>query len=434
MKRLAPLLIWIIATYMAGCSLLPHEPSVADSTAVYVWPLPQCPSQADEVGRVLGPLVGGALIGDAVSGLIGVATSALSAAAQADKTGLSVAGTSARFFYQGTVTYKAGAGAGALTVDAVTLTNPGCYVVAYAKPDLRPAASHQSWCEDAAFAKSVPNSCRTKGRAILDGLTDKEKFLSSAVGRKLEAPKLYAEIAFEDSGYVTGSSEIVRPRILVMHYPKSIISPLSTKARHVTLSLTIASPATDTFKNSAVALEIFGLTPATPVDADTLAIAQTSWTTMPITKAKPTDWPINYGKTGGFMPVNITAQLHEVGDPSVFLAAFAASFQSGAGSLSTGITNLLTPSGQAAAKQTDYTNSANQEAAYATVLSTQAALTTACNTFTALPAAQKTPAAIATVDQAYYNALSAVDKFNAAREVATNPLPSVSPPKKCPGT
>ncbi len=412
--------------------MLPHEPSAADSTAVYVWPLPQCPSQADEQGRILGPLLGGALIGDAVSGLIGAATSALSAAAQADKTGLSVAGTSARFFYQGTVTYKAGAGA--LTVDSVTLTNPGCYVVAYAKPDLRPVASHQSWCENATFAKSVPNSCRAEGRRILDGLTDKEKFLSSAVGKKLETPKIYAEIAFEDSGYVTGSAEIVRPRILVMHYPKSIISPLSSEARHVTLSLTIASPATDTFKNSAVAIEIFGLAPAAQVDADTLAIAQTSWTTMPITKAKPTDWPSNYGKTGGFMPVNITAQLHEVGDPNVFLAAFAASFQSGAGSLSSGITNLLTPSGQAAAKQTDYTNSANQEAAYATVLSSQAAMTSACNTFIALPPPQKTPAAIATVDQAYYNALSAVDKFNAAREVATNPLPSVSSPAKCPGT
>ena len=432
MKRVAAFLMWTIATFLTGCSSLPHEPSAADSTAVYVWPLPQCPSQADESGKVLGPLLGGALIGDAVSGLIGAATSALSAAAQADKTGLSVAGTSARFFYQGTVAYKAGAAT--LTVDSVTLTNPGCYAVAYAKPDLRPAASHQSWCDDATFAKSVPNSCRTEGKKILDGLTDKEKFVSSAVGRKLETPKLYAEIAFEDSGYLTGSAEIVRPRVLVMHYPQSIISPLSTKARHVTLSLTIASPATDTFKNSSVAIEIFGLKPATPVDADTLAIAQTAWTTMPITKAKPTDWPTNYGKTGGFMPVNITAQLHEVGDPNVFLAAFAASFQSGAGSLSTGITNLLTPSGQAAAKQTEYTNSANQEAAYATVLSSQAALTTACNTFAALPAAQKTPAAIAAADQAYYNALSAVDKFNAAREVATNPLPAASPPAKCPGT
>ena len=55
------------------------------------------------------------------------------------------------------------------------------------------------------------------------------------------------------------------------------------------------------------------------------------------------------------MPVNFTTQLHEVGDPKVFLAAFASAFQGSAGTLSTGLTNLITPTGQAAAKQTHHT-------------------------------------------------------------------------------
>jgi hypothetical protein len=99
---------------------------------VYVWPTDQCPSQAEAVHAAsFAPLLaalGATLLGDLVSAAIGVPAGALSKAAADDKTGFSLSGSNARYYF------STGLPAGKLGDKDAQQRAPGCYIVALTQP------------------------------------------------------------------------------------------------------------------------------------------------------------------------------------------------------------------------------------------------------------------------------------------------------------
>jgi hypothetical protein len=415
-----------LATVMAsigsvGCNTLPHQASLSDSTSLYAWTASSCPS--DSGARFA---VDATLLGDLVSAVVSLPANALTAAAAADKAGYSTSGTSARFFYEAKlvssntrkVDQKDAAG-----TKTYSLTAPGCYIVAYTKPD--PQA--KKWCDDAPFKAAVPESC-AGDRAAIEGLRAKS-WPPDLQQQPLALPKFYMEIAFDASGYSSNDATVVLPRLTALYYPRSLLNPTSSEVRHVSLALNLASALSpDPFKAASVSFDIFAK-PGPHITPDELTGAVSAWTSLPKV-TPPTTLPYvrdfkDQDQKGPYLPLTISASLHEVGDPNAFLAAFASAFASSTSSISSSITNAITPAGIASAQQATDTNNANANSAFASVYTSLVAYNTAC------AKGPKTEADKQAAEALYYTLLGSIDKARAAGSAANLTPPSVMPPAPC---
>jgi hypothetical protein len=395
--------------------MLPHQASLSDPTSLYAWTAPSCPS--DSGARFA---VGVALLGDLVSAVVSIPANALTAAAAADKAGYSASGTSARFFYEAKLIPVPGDATGKRVY---SLSAAGCYIVAYTKPDPKATA----WCADASFKAAVPASCAGDAKAI-ENLRAKS-WPPDLQQLPLTLPKFYAEIAFDVSGYSSNDATVVLPRLRAVYYPKSLLSPTSTEVRHVSLTLNFASSLSqDPFKASSVSFDLFAK-PSSKITDDELTGAVSPWTSIPKVTAPATlpyvRDPTDQDKKGPYLPVTISASLHEVGDPNVFLAAFASAFASSTSSISSQITNAITPAGIASAQQATDTNNANANSAFASVYTSLVAYNAAC------AKGPKTDADKQAAQGLYYALLAAIDKAQAAGGAANLQPPAVQVPAKC---
>lgn len=395
-------LVLALSLAVTNCGWLPQAPKRTDLHTIYVWPTEVCPSLAagtPGAPRALGTVLLSTLLGNVVSGLVGIPAAALASAADADANGLKATGTNARFFYrvEGT-TDVAGS-------PVVMVHNPGCYVVAYAEP----AATPKPWCNDTEFSKSAPASC-SSGRSLLDSLKVREQLAIAQPGiDTLAVPKFYAEIAMEQSG----APDIVRPYVAAIHYPRSIIDPNSDKPRIVTLSLELASAQKDDpLKAATVSMVIPSITPAAPIDPAATARAITGWTSVPskFTAAAPARPPSAAKEP--FLPVSIKASLNEVGDPSKFLQAFAKAFGASAGDYSKAIAAEITPAGQATAQMDQEKKVADFQAAVAAAMKSRADSIAAC------AAAPATAQAKAAAESLFTTAVANQLKANLAADQA----------------
>jgi hypothetical protein len=309
--------------------------------------------------------VGATLVGDAITAAINVPANALSNAAAAEKSGYTVANVDARRFYS-VQTAPATAPGGPLGYE---ITAPRCYVVAYTKPADKP----QNWCTAKSdFLDQMTATC-SKGKGVLDGLTIRERTFGDdgkLVGNDMEysldnlavPERFYAEIALEPAGFAT----VAKPRVVAMYYPKSLLQASSTKPRALTLTLNFTSPTggtSDAFKAATVSVFFPAITPGPKLDEATLRRELTSWTMIPPENAvapKQEDLKAVYQKVR-YLPVTISAQLSEIGDPSAFLAAFAQAFGGSAGELTKDVLGGISISGapssyaqQAATNQAKY--------------------------------------------------------------------------------
>lgn len=390
----------------AGCSLFPSGASVVDPRVVYVWPADRCPSdertttQGNKAALLAG--IGAILVGDAVSALIQVPAQALANAAEADKNGFTATGQNARFYY------------GISKPDQATIpTPPGCYIVAYSSIQ----ADAKPWCDDRDFAAAVPRACAATAIPALKDLRPFEPLPSEARVRPefMARPDIYMEISLDESSYPL----IVRPGVAALYYPKSLLAPDSSKPRTLSLTLTPTSlVAADALKGAAVAITISGVEPGQTIRTDTLNV-QSGWTSVPRIAIKVEDEKLTVGER--YSPFNVAANLHEVGQPSLFLAAFAKSFNASVGDLGKVITPALLPSGQAAAKQQAESNLADYDSKRASAQKAYADYLSACDK---KPASESEKA---NAENLYWAVVAARRKANVAAAVASEKEPFGAP-------
>jgi hypothetical protein len=290
--------------------------------------------------------LGAVLVTDAVSGLVGTLSAALNDAAAADKNGYQLSTVSAGYF-----DYVRRVGAD------YQLSPPGCYVVALAKPD----RDAKPWCEQGSALSAGSKASCENGAALINELAkNPDRVHASTTHHPLASPLLYVEIALPDTPYARSPPQynLVVPVIDALYYPRPLIAGTieSGKPRHLTLTITFANPspatsdsatggagnATDYFKGAAVALDLLGIVPGTQIPPmDIASNLHTAWTTVPLDKL-PQQFAFTNAENSGepFKPISIAASVHEVGDPSKFLQAFASAFASQ--SSQSGITNAIT--------------------------------------------------------------------------------------------
>jgi hypothetical protein len=403
-----PLSIAILSllTWVAGCGLLPKAPSVADPKSVYAWPIAACPSAPPAVqpaffAPALVAGLAGTLLSDLVSGVVGVPVAAIQAAADADKNGFKASGQNARLYFP------------IVTVDQSTspptsaFSPPKCYIVAYTKFEkLSGSATAQRWCDDPGFSAGVPSACTASGKSRLDGFGTPTGFSNIAPA----VPDFYAEIELDASDYALTGQEVVRPRVIAVYYPHSLIEPASSKPRTVTVGLNLTSPgapSSDPIKGASVSVVLQGITPGAAVSTEALASQQSAWIVMPTTNdtlgthALPT-------QSGPFYPVNISTSLTEIGDPSLFLAAFAKAVGSSATDLSKDIVSAIPTIPTAATQQQAQTSLATLNKAIATAEGDRGKYLAAC-----IPP-PTTEAAKSNARSAYYTVIADRQSANSA--------------------
>jgi len=415
----------IFLSLLAGCAFFPKEPSIADPRSVYVWPLEACPSSPGVTAKpafVAPGVVAGLatpLLTDLVNGLVGLPVAAIQNAAAADAAGFKANGQNPRLYFRN------------VAIDPNTklpqFTPPGCYVVAYTKfmspASVGPAGdwSAKDWCDDTAFSASLPQACNEGGKKILATFANKH----DAEGLPAAIPDFYAEIQLFPSNYEGSGGRVVRPRVVALHYPKSLIEPKSAKPRLLTLSLNLASPgstANDSMKPASLSIVLQGVTPSPVISEDLLTSQQTSWIAMPTSvPAAAAGAPQPQGGAP-YYPVNISAALSEVGDPSVFLQAFAKAVAGSAADYSKAIVNAIPPVPTAATEQQSTSAKATLQSAVAQAESDKAKYLTSCTP------APTTAAAKAAANGAYQTVLADRLKANAAALGITTSYGTASSP------
>jgi hypothetical protein len=367
----------VVAAFLSACNTLPKPQPVADTTSLYVWPQSACPSEAAHA--VFLGAVGLQLGSDVVSGLVGVLASALNSAAAADKNGYQMITNSAVFYDY--VQYDSGK-------NAYTLASPSCYVVAVAKP----AKSAQSWCSDVSFNAAMPKSCSGAGSAVIDNLAANPSPSGDAEVWPLALPSFYAEIGLNESIYSGSPSQfkVVTPTIDAMYYPHPLMGAgvEEGKLHHLSIAITFVNPSigtgqstggsnvTDFFKGADVAIDLLGVTPGPKIDLQEVdSNLHTAWTSVPIDTI-PSRMAYKGNISGPFKPISVSATLHEVGDPGVFMQAFAAAF--GAQSLTTAITNAIAGAVLPPSAATDAQSKSTYQSAQSKYLAAVSSYQTAC--------------------------------------------------------
>ena len=349
-----------LSLLLSGCKDIPTVVSPADPHAVYVWPTSACPSESQSGNeKSLFADVGGLLFGDITTGLLNVPAAALANAAAADLKGFDAQTVNARYY-------------GTVAKNLSKVDPPACYVVAYAKPiDAAESDKSNNWCNDSAFSTAMTSSCSQAGLKVLNALYPSAKTYTPGgtpnsadiqpVMTSLTTPTFYAEISLKGANY----SQIVQPRVVALYYPKSLLEPDDTdKARTVTISLTpssFQSSGADPFKGAAVSLLITGIKPGHPLSPVALALHQQSgWTQIPPATIDNGSKPANLAAGMPYYPINITAELHEIGQPNQFLQGFAKAFNSDVPNYAKTAVNDLLPAGQQAAQTQSLANSSTK--------------------------------------------------------------------------
>lgn len=375
------------------CPSTPTPPSYAMLGGPYLAP-------------VLGGALGSVALGEVSSTLFGIPSLLLAQAAKADQTGYTLSSTNARFYYTDVTDrtdprYK-NPTTGAAT--KVKLAPPGCYVVAVYKTPRAIAKASASWCTDENIKKALPETC-ANGQALLDGLPLIENLPGSrsTIGttKDLNTPNLYAEIAFDelawveaqvatpkqpplpgapapapaaapvpDSGKSSVKASVVVPKTRALYYPESLLSKTSRESRSLSISIVLsqvatygpianASPGSPHVQPSIAAqmgllnvnfvLALNAETPGSSAPHAHLAPYPQSWALIPnLHDSSDIDIPVGSDLTAREMaldriPVNVAVTVHEVGDPSVFLAAFASAMQSAVGDYSKAVVSSVLP-------------------------------------------------------------------------------------------
>ena len=351
-------IIVVVASALAltACSaFLPQPLSKVDPRHVYAWPMAACPSAPTPSVRpeFLEPFSGIAL-SVLVNTLVGIPVNAVADAADADKSGLEILGTNARYY--GRVVVE--------NARSPTVLPPGCYVVALAEL----AAGTTSWCDDPGFAAGVPQSCSARGKRMLRDLSAYDapgKDGLSVYG--VTVPEVYAEIALTPSGY----PEIVRPRIVALYYPRSLQWARSDDPRNLTLTLDFASD----LKPGAIVVNLAHVRPRATMSDEDLADQSAAWTRSP----KLPDPDKNATHDNRFLPVTINAKLKEIGQPSAFLRAFAPALGGAKGDIAKAALSEISPAQRESAANQQQANLATEESKRAAVYSAMASYQSACD-------------------------------------------------------
>lgn len=375
------LVLLIAGTALTGCA---SGPKTVDPRAVYIWPLDTCPSAPPVTGAAprfaaAGAGVIAALGGDLINAALAVPFAALSNAAQADKNGFSVTNTQNRNYY--TLT------------DGGHVTQPGCFIVAYAAP----ARGHGSWCNDPNFKASV-SGCNT-GLPKIDSLPVREPlFIEQADGNKqkfaldpleasgndiksrLDLPEFYVELALRSS---PGTSNIVALEPVAMFYPNSLIDKASCAVENdqgcsrrmlvLTISLLGAAPGGSSTP-AKFGITFPAITPSPRLTNTTWSAASSiSWTALPpldptsITKGITDDGFASLagahpaGNDIRIYPVSIGVTLTESKNPNIYLQALNGAFNQQAQSqIATAITNGISFGGVPSVDAQTTAKAANQ--------------------------------------------------------------------------
>lgn len=251
----------------AGCTGLPKStaaPGEPSSLVAHAWTLPSCPSEATRSPTLAA--LGSVAIGMAADMAIGAIGSALDAAAEADRNGVSASGTDARYLYVGVADRG-----------SVLAAPAGCFIVAVTGPV---------------------------------ALTSDEPLEQGAA--------LRAEIRLNVARDGTG----VHPRLVKLDYPRALDG-----REHALRSLAISVEAR--LPEQTKGLNAFIWLPdvaprAAAYAADELGTQRALWTVMPAyTGPKP--GADDEGEPLG--AVNLTTEVRETGEPSAFLQAFASAFR-----------------------------------------------------------------------------------------------------------
>lgn len=351
-----------------------HLGGKSESTAregVDIWLASSCPSApiAEDSVKAFG--ITDFLIGGVLDHLVDTAGTALANAAEADKNGQARAGQSPAFLFETPPKNS----------DGVPYLLPTCAVIALA--DSPPAA----WCEKEPFKGTSALSDYLCGDADdnesgrLESLLRKPKGAPVRTGKKL--PRFYAEVELHPSPDRTA----LLPRLRALYYPRGLHSSKKfsgNKPRDISIKVSGDSPSGSTSLSTIHVL----LTGFVPTDR---FITQDEQNT-PLNNAKAALWIAVAGAPkklpalepgDRFMPVNLTGEIREIGDPNRFLQALAAAFTENKESLSEQLEKRLVPSAiEEAAKTEDQQKLANEvayQAAIAKAYDSEAKLQAVCN-------------------------------------------------------
>jgi hypothetical protein len=269
--------------------------------SVHAWLLPTCPS-TDAQAR-LSPILTGLLV-SAAGGVIDWLGSALDEAAKADKEGKATKGTSPAYLWW----HNGQSGERKLM---------SCMVVTLSNSD------PESWCNrgDSPF-KNDGAIC--KYFADKDAPVNKTPGLTPAnwvLGTSL--PAFYAEIQLEAATDKRG----VLPKLVTLYYAKGIHGRKfsNNKPRTLQISVAAATPEGSSALSSTV-IRVENIAPDTQIrtGTDIPAAGGRVWAAALAIPEKYT--PPEGG--GAIIPVNVSAEIREIGDPNLFLQALAKAFAS----------------------------------------------------------------------------------------------------------
>ena len=309
--------LWIIGVAFAICTLgscaafpTTHTTAAEPGPTLHTWLLPECPSSHADAA-LSGALPGGVLVAAADS-VIDWMGDALAQAAQEDRDGRATRGTSPAYLWW----MNAATGSRGLM---------SCAVIALTRS---PPAN---WCNDAgsAFSTAAPSVCAyfaAAGSAAdspAGSRAGSAPALAPANWSGSSPPALYAEIRLEAARDRRG----LLPRLETLYYPRGIHGSrfANTRPRALQLSLAAATPEGAKALGSLI-VRMDGAVPGPQLRrGDGIAPAGArSWAAALAIPEKYT--PPDGG--GAIIPVNVTAEVREIGDPDRFLQALAAAFAS----------------------------------------------------------------------------------------------------------
>jgi hypothetical protein len=295
---------------LVGCSqvssnTVENAPESSDQPQLNVWLAQHCPSTlAETTDR---NALAGMIIAKAVDFFVDKTAKAISEAAKIDKEGQATVSISAAYLYR-SVQYVEGKSDYAL---------PRCAIVAISK------SSPKTWCDFPAFKSSL--QCRDDGAggSLLSGQLTQINGVPELKG--VGAPSFYAEIELHPSTDMLAGI----PRLKSLYYPKAIHNSRKfsgDKKRDLSITLETTFP-NGTSAAGAVHIQLRDIVPNSSLIVrtknDSQKILDNTAQPIWITFSKAPDKLPSVPKDAYFGPVNVKAEVREVGDPNLFLQSIA---------------------------------------------------------------------------------------------------------------
>ena len=291
----------LLATLLTTSVSVHAETASEPDPSVHAWLLPTCPS-TDAQARV-SPILAGLLVSAAAS-VIDWLGSALDEAAKADREGKATKGTSPAYLWW----HNGKSGERKLM---------SCMVVVLSN------STPESWC-------ARNNSPFKKDGAICKYFEDKNAPVNQTPGLSpanwvlgTALPAFYAEIQLEAATDKRG----VLPKLVALYYPKGIHGRKFTNDKPRTLQITVAAATAEGGSAlSSIVIRLEDIAPDTQIQTGTEVPTAGSrvWAAALAIPEKYT--PPEGG--GAIIPVNVSTEIREIGDPNVFLQALAKAFAS----------------------------------------------------------------------------------------------------------